>query len=140
MHQIEQTGKTVPLGVRGCLALLACGVAFYLLRDHLPSVRLPLGQKGNPIRRCETTVNDRVLSDDFLGRLAATPVRSKRASVEALLGAPYCQLPTINARTDAKSERFLYKGTGDAPWLVVMYEGKEYTGFSFSSQGPQRGQ
>ena len=135
-----QTKMTAPLWLRGCLAFLACGVAAYLLRDHLPSFHLPFVGQGNPNRRCETPVNDRVLSDAVVSRLVDTPVSSKRAPVEALLGAPYCQLPNVTIRSDAKSQRFLYKQAGDNPWLVVLYEDKDYVGFSRSSQGPQRGQ
>lgn len=130
---------TTPLWVRVCLAALAVGSAVYLLRGQLPLMYLPLGQQDNANRRCETPVNDRVLSDEVVARLKDKPLRSKRAPVESLLGVPYCQLPMLHIRSEVESQRFLYKQAEDPPWLIVLYEGSEYTGYTLSAKPPQRG-
>ena len=70
--------------------------------------------------RCQTPVNDRVLPIAVVAKLELVLPDSDRQSVAALLGAPYCQLPTLQLRTGNESKRFVYRYDGG--WLVVMYE------------------
>jgi hypothetical protein len=46
---------------------------------------------------------------------------------------PYCKLQNIQVRKDATAQREAYPLAFDPEtWLVVLYEGEEYAGYSFS--------
>jgi|SRR5579883_730943 len=131
---------TAPLWFRGCLSLIACGMAAYLCRGQIPFLHSTANVNLN--RRCETAVHDRVLPDTVVARLQSVPNSSPRAPVESLLGEPYCRLPNLATRVDRLGERlgerYLYQQAGEPHWLIVLYEGGQYVGFSVSSQPPLR--
>ncbi|MGA7936232.1 MAG: hypothetical protein WCA35_21945 [Kovacikia sp.] len=83
---------------------------------------------------CQEVVQSKtVLSREQLSRLLAIPERSPRVQVREVLKAPYCKLSTLQIRTGEPSQREAYPLAFDPQtWLVVLYEGDEYAGYSFS--------
>ena len=130
--------QTPPLWLRMTIVATAVVVVLFLCRHPLSLFVRGVGgsRSVSSNHRCETPVHERQLSSETVRQLAAMPLRSQRARVEALLGSPYCQLPNVSVRTELKSVRFLYQQPGDHSWLVVMYEGTEYVGSASSDRPP----
>jgi hypothetical protein len=76
-----------------------------------------------------------VLSRDRLSQLLAVPERSPKATVRAIVQDPYCTLPEIEVRAGVVAQREVYPLAFDPEtWFIVLYEGEEYAGYSFSFQ------
>lgn len=74
-----------------------------------------------------------VLSREQLSKLLTIPERDRAAKVRAIVKTPYCKLPTLEVRGGAKSQREAYPLAFDPQtWLIILYEGDEYAGYSFS--------
>ncbi len=74
-----------------------------------------------------------VLSREQLSQLLTVPERSNREQMRQVIPAPYCQLPDIQVRSNIPAQREAYPLAFDPQtWLVVLYEGNEYAGYSFS--------
>jgi hypothetical protein len=85
---------------------------------------------------CQGTVSDGVvISREQLAEFLTISERDARSRVEDVLKAPYCQLPNLEVRAEATSERFVYPLAFDPKtWLIVLYEGDEYAGYRFLIQ------
>ncbi|MDX2243253.1 MAG: hypothetical protein NW224_21445 [Leptolyngbyaceae cyanobacterium bins.302] len=83
---------------------------------------------------CQEVVQPKaVLSRDRLSQLLTIPERSNKAQIRQVMQEPYCQMPDIQARAGGTATREAYPLAFDPKtWLVVMYEGEEYVGYSFS--------
>lgn len=83
---------------------------------------------------CQGKVEQRVvLSRDQLSRLLTVPERASRSQVRQVVNQPYCQLQSLKVRAGATAQREAYPLAFDPnTWLVVLYEGDEYAGYSFS--------
>ena len=76
-----------------------------------------------------------VLSRAQLAKILTVPERSSQQSVKAIVAEPYCQLPSLELRDGVTAEREAYPlAFTPSTWLVMLYEGDEYAGFSFSFQ------
>ncbi len=76
-----------------------------------------------------------VLSRAQLAKILTVPERSSQKSVRDIVAEPYCQLPNIELRDGITAEREAYPlAFAPSTWLVMLYEGDEYAGFSFSFQ------
>lgn len=74
-----------------------------------------------------------VLSRDRLSQLLTIPERSNKEQIRQVMQAPYCRLPDLEVRAGSTAKREAYPLAFDPnTWLVVMYEGEEYAGYSFS--------
>ena len=81
----------------------------------------------------EIVQSNAILSRDQLAQLLTIPERSPKAELRQVVNAPFCRLPNIEARAGVTAEREAYPLAFDPKtWLVVMYEGGEYAGYSFS--------
>ncbi|WP_421656101.1 hypothetical protein [Leptothermofonsia sp. ETS-13] len=83
---------------------------------------------------CQEVVQSRrVLSREELSRLLAVPEGSSKEQVRQTLKQPYCKLQTSNLMASGTVQREAYPLAFDPQtWLVVSYEGNQYTGYSFS--------
>ena len=76
-----------------------------------------------------------VLSRKQLGKILTVPERSNQNTVRNIVAEPYCQLPSLEIRDGITATREAYPLAFDpSTWLVMLYEGDEYAGFSFSFQ------
>lgn len=76
-----------------------------------------------------------VLSRNQLGQLLTIPERSNQQTVRDIVAEPYCQLPSMEIRDGVTATREAYPLAFEpSTWLVMLYEGDEYAGFSFSFQ------
>lgn len=76
-----------------------------------------------------------VLSRAQLGKILTIPERSNQQTLRDVVAEPYCQLPTLEIRDGVTATREAYPLAFEpSTWLVVLYEGEEYAGFSFSFQ------
>ncbi len=76
---------------------------------------------------------DAILSRANLAQLLAIPERSSQATARQVLPPPYCTLQPVAMRAGVTAQREAYPLDFDAQaWLVVLYEGGEYAGYSFS--------
>jgi hypothetical protein len=76
-----------------------------------------------------------VLSRAQLGKILTVPERSNQQTVRDIVAEPYCQLPSLEIRDGVTAIREAYPlAFAPSTWLVMLYEGEEYAGFSFSFQ------
>lgn len=76
-----------------------------------------------------------VLSRNQLGKILTVPERSTQQTVRDIVAEPYCQLPSLEIRDGITATREAYPlAFNPSTWLVTLYEGDEYAGFSFSFQ------
>lgn len=89
-------------------------------------------QKDN----CQKVVqSSAVLSREQLGKILTVPERSNQQTVRDIVAEPYCQLPSLEIRDGITANREAYPlAFSPSTWLVMLYEGDEYAGFSFSFQ------
>jgi hypothetical protein len=104
--------------------------AFGLLAD-------PHGLLSNPLQTrevCQEMVQSKaVLSREQLSRLLTLPEGSNKDQIRQVVKEPYCKLATLSLRTGEPSQREAYPLAFDPQtWFVVLYEGDNYAGYSFS--------
>ncbi|MDX2232084.1 MAG: hypothetical protein NW220_20790 [Leptolyngbyaceae cyanobacterium bins.349] len=117
-------------GVKYMLAGGSVVVAIGLLADV--DGLLPKSMPSREI--CQEVVEPKaILSRDQLTQLLAVPEGSKREQIQQVTKSPYCRLPNVEVRSGATAQREAYPLAFDPhTWLVVLYEGDSYAGYSFS--------
>ncbi|MBF2025824.1 MAG: hypothetical protein IGS48_03535 [Oscillatoriales cyanobacterium C42_A2020_001] len=91
--------------------------------------------KPSPVKEiCQEIVEPKaVLSRDELAKLLAIPEGSNRGQIQQVMRSPYCRLPNVQVRDGAMAQREAYPLAFDPKtWLIVLYEGESYAGYSFS--------
>ena len=85
---------------------------------------------------CQTMVqSSAVLSRGQLAKILTIPERANQQSVKDIVTEPYCQMTPIELRDGVSAKREAYPlAFAPSTWLVMLYEGEEYVGFSFSFQ------
>lgn len=113
----------------GGLMFAFVGIAFDL-RHVLPS---PIADHHEA---CQGTVNEQAtLSRTQLAQFLTISERDSRDKVTQIVGAPHCQLQSLQVRAGVTAERQVYPLAFDPQTrLVILYEGQEYAGFRFSFQ------
>lgn len=94
-----------------------------------------LTTKKDPDREvCQEVVQEKsFLSRDVLAQFLAVPEGVNKEQVRQVVQSPYCRLASMEIRSGAISQREAYPLAFDPQtWLVVLYEGESYTGYSFS--------
>jgi hypothetical protein len=83
---------------------------------------------------CQEVIQPKaVLSRDQLSQLLTVPERSSQEQIRQLMKEPYCRLPDVQVRAGVMARREVYPLAFDPQtWFVVLYEGGEYAGYSFS--------
>lgn len=83
---------------------------------------------------CQRVVQSQaVLSRDRLTQLLALPERSPKDMVRSVIQEPYCTLTEIEVASGVTAQREAYPLAFDPQtWFIVLYEGNEYAGYSFS--------
>jgi hypothetical protein len=83
---------------------------------------------------CQQVIRETaVLSREQLAQVLSVPERANKQAIRQVMQLPYCRLSTIQPRAGITAEREAYPLAFDPKtWLVVLYEGDEYAGYSFS--------
>ncbi|MBM0742309.1 hypothetical protein JOY44_11875 [Phormidium sp. CLA17] len=83
---------------------------------------------------CQQVIQEKaVLSRDQLTQVLSVPERANKQAIRQVMKLPYCRLSTIQPRAGMTAEREAYPLAFDPKtWLIVLYEGDEYAGYSFS--------
>lgn len=86
-----------------------------------------------PNNVCQEVVQPQsVLSRNELARLLQVPERDRKQVIQAIISEPYCRLADVEVRAGVPAQREAYPLAFDPQtWLVVLYEGDEYAGYSF---------
>ncbi|MGC8714100.1 MAG: hypothetical protein ACP5RH_17070 [Leptodesmis sp.] len=84
--------------------------------------------------RCQEIVQAKsVLSREQLSQLLSVPEGSNRNQLRQIMNAPYCRLSNLEVRAGVTAQREAYPLAFDPQtWFVVLYEGDQYIGYSFS--------
>ena len=100
------------------------------------STYLKADAASNQKDNCQKIVqSSAVLSRDQLGKILTVPERSNQQTIRDIVAEPYCQLPSMEIRDGVTASREAYPLAFEpSTWLVMLYEGDEYAGFSFSFQ------
>jgi hypothetical protein len=87
---------------------------------------------------CQEIVQEKaILSRDQLSQFLTIPEGSTRDQLRQVMNAPYCRLPELEVRAGVRAQREAYPLAFDPQtWFVVLYEGDQYTGYSFSFRHP----
>ena len=109
--------------------LLAIG----LLVDQFGGLPSLSGRK-NIGEACQQVVQSgAMLSKKQLVQLLAVPEGDKKQRIRDIVKQPYCQLSSLPLRAGAIAQRDVYPLEFEPQtWLVVLYEGDQYTGYRFS--------
>ena len=109
-------------------------LAFGLLTDvyGLPS----FGSRKNFASSCQEVVkSEATLSEKQLAQLLTVPEGDKKQRVHDIAKEPYCRLQALQIRAGATAQREAYPLEFDRnTWLVILYEGEQYTGYRFAVQ------
>lgn len=83
---------------------------------------------------CQEVISEKaVLSREQLAQVLSVPERANKQAIRQVMKLPYCRLATIQPRAGINADREAYPLAFDPKtWLVVLYEGDEYAGYSFS--------
>lgn len=83
---------------------------------------------------CQQVISEKaVLSRQQLTQVLSVPERANKQAIRQVMQLPYCRLATIQPRAGTTADREAYPLAFDPKtWLIVMYEGDEYAGYSFS--------
>lgn len=83
---------------------------------------------------CQQVIRETaVLSREQLTQMLSVPERANKQAIRQVMQLPYCRLSAIQPRAGITAEREAYPLAFDPKtWLVVLYEGDEYAGYSFS--------
>lgn len=126
--------RSSAIGIQGIMvAALMMGAAALLIDVQRV---VSFDRLTNRPENCQGEANEGVvISREQLAQFLAISERDSKAKVEQVLQAPYCQLPSLEIRAGAASERAVYPLAFDPQtWLVVLYEGDEYAGYQFRFQ------
>ncbi|MCS6811955.1 MAG: hypothetical protein NZ772_00015 [Cyanobacteria bacterium] len=81
----------------------------------------------------ETIRSGAVLSRHQLSQLLTMASPNSKQTVQAIVGVPYCRLSQIKGDTGTMLDREAYPMEFDPQvWLIVLYEGNTYAGYTFS--------
>jgi len=122
--------KSPTSNLKYMLAGGAVVAAFGLLGDPRALLSNPAPVKDV----CQEIVQSKAtLSREELSRLLVVPERSNKSQIRQVVQEPYCKLAALSVRSGATAQREVYPLAFDnQTWLVVLYEGNEYAGYSFS--------
>jgi hypothetical protein len=121
-------------GVKYMLAGGSVVAALGLLMD--PRGLLPTFSSAR--ESCQEIVQEKaVLSRDQLSQFLSIPEGSSRDQLRQVMNAPFCRLSELEVRAGVRAQREAYPLAFDPQtWFVVLYEGDQYTGYSFSFRHP----
>lgn len=114
--------------IAGGSVLLAIGVLLDMY--GLPS----FGSRHSFAAACQgATKAEANLSKEQLAQLLSVPEGAQKQRIQQIVKEPYCQLPSLQVRAGATAQREAYRLNFDSEtWLVVLYEGEQYTGYRFA--------
>ncbi|MDX2241115.1 MAG: hypothetical protein NW224_10565 [Leptolyngbyaceae cyanobacterium bins.302] len=109
--------------------LLAMGVLLDMY--GLPS----FGSRRSFAAACQGSAQTEAkLTKEQLAKLLSVPEGAQKQQVREITKEPYCQLASLQIRAGATAQREAYRLSFDSDtWLVVLYEGEQYTGYRFTS-------
>lgn len=109
-------------------------LAFGLLLDiyGLPS----FGTRKSFSAACQAVVkSEAMLTKKQLAQLLTIPEGDPKQRIREIAQEPYCKLESLQIRAGATAQREAYPLEFDRnTWLVILYEGEQYTGYRFAVQ------
>jgi hypothetical protein len=117
--------------------VLASGVALLTLGLLVDQYSLPSwGKRKSVGESCQQVVNAKVaLSQKQLVQLLAIPEGDKKERIQEVVKEPYCKLEGLQIRAGATAQREAYPLEFDQQtWLVLLYEGDQYTGYRLAGR------
>lgn len=128
-RKVRQMQKPSRLGMTQLIAggtmLAAAGLLIDLRGVFTPTTEPDVCQ--------EVVQSQSVLSRDELASLLTVPERANKQKVREIVQEPYCKLPSVEVRAGVPAVREAYPLAFDPQtWFVILYEGEEYAGYSFS--------
>jgi hypothetical protein len=115
--------------------MMAGGVVLLALGLVTEQYSLPsLGRRKTVGENCQQVVNAKAaLTQKQLMQLLAIPEGDKKERIQDVVKEPYCKLEGLQIRAGATAQREAYPLEFDQQtWLVVLYEGDQYTGYRFA--------
>jgi hypothetical protein len=93
-----------------------------------------LGPRKSVGEQCQQVVNAKTaLSQKQLVQLLTIPEGDKKERIQEVVKEPYCKLEGLQIRAGTTAQREAYPLEFDPQtWLVVLYEGEQYTGYRFA--------
>jgi hypothetical protein len=129
MHRYHSRGASVKYMLAGGTVI----AAFSLLAESQGSLPAFPGLAANAAVCQEMVQTQAVLSREQLAKLLTLPERSPKTQVQQVVKTPYCRLSNLSVRAGVSAQREVYPLAFDPQTLlVVLYEGDEYAGYSFS--------
>lgn len=121
----------------GGFALLALLVVFdmYGLPSFGRIVQLPwLSNQHSFKEDCQgKPQTNTAVSKQQLAQFLSISEGAAKEKIRAVVKEPYCQLTALQVRAGATAQRETYRLEFDEnTWLVVLYEGEQYTGYRFA--------
>ena len=83
---------------------------------------------------CQEVIQPKaILGREQLSQLLTIPEGSNKDQLRQFMQAPYCRLSQLEVRAGVTAQREAYPLAFDPQtWFVVLYEGDQYAGYSFS--------
>lgn len=128
-HQ-EHWGTLAKRAIAGLTILL--GVSALTDVYGLPSFRA----RPTFAASCQAIVSKEArLTKQQLAQLLTISEGDNRDRIRAIVKEPYCQLQTLQIRAGTPAQREAYPLEFEPDtWLVILYEGEQYTGYRFAVQ------
>ena len=136
MEHQETSAVLLRRVIAGGSVLLAVSMLLDLKPFNMKSLPF-LGDRRSFTADCQgNTQTNATVSDQQLAQFLSVPEGVPKQKVRDIVKEPYCQLSALQVRAGATAQREAYKLHSDQPqpqdsdaWLIVLYEGDQYTGY-----------
>jgi hypothetical protein len=116
----------------GGVVLLSLGLTFEPIGGHIPPIANGATQPAASDLCSQIVKPKAIVSQQTFADLRQIPGGKSRATIRGIVAEPYCKMPNLEVRAGITSERDVYPLESDPPrWLVLLYEGDHYAGYSF---------
>lgn len=120
--------STLKRVMAGGSVLLTCGLL--IDQNRFP---FSFAKKGFPVDCEEVVQASTTLSQKQLAQVLTVSEGDQKQRIREIVKQPYCTLPSLQIRAGATAQREAYPLEFDRnTWLVVLYEGEQYTGYRFA--------
>lgn len=130
MSASQLLGKLPRRAIIGGTVLLALGILLEMY--GLPT----FSSRRNFTAACQEVLkSEAALSKTQVAQLLTVSEGDKKQRIRDIVKEPYCKLPDLQIRAGATAQREAYPLDFERDtWVVVLYEGEQYTGYRFATQ------
>ncbi|MBF2029767.1 MAG: hypothetical protein IGS48_23930 [Oscillatoriales cyanobacterium C42_A2020_001] len=130
MSASQLLGKLPRRAIIGGTVLLALGMLLDMYGLPTFSSRRSFTASCQEILKSEAA-----LSKTQVAQLLTVSEGDKKQRIREIVKEPYCKLPDLQIRAGATAQREAYPLDFERDtWVVVLYEGEQYTGYRFTTQ------